>query len=613
MSDVLVLAERVRNAIGLGEGHFQEFKSAFEGKPEQKRPRRVAAICADIGEALAAFANADGGSLLIGVEDDGEVTGVPHNDDDVTAMLAAPRTHVHPKSSLPLAHAARLSLDGREVLFFSVTKGTTQIYQLPDGRCVRRVGIQTLPESIDAIIFDRQESKSRGYDSEFVDEAQVSDLDLNLLREIAEHYLPGITPEKYLQQIGLAEYAGNGLRLRRAALLLFALKIQRWHPRSQVRILRVHGATLKAGAEYNVASDELVSGNVLELLRRSWEALRPSLVYRTEFGSDTRFEQRYLFPEWACREALVNAIAHRDYSAHNGIDCFIFDDRMEIKSPGALLSTLSVERLKKLDGAHESRNALLARALREAGYLRELGEGMKRIFQLMEESDLQKPELQSDSTSFTVTLYQRSVFTAQQLAWLSMFDGSDLSKLEQRIVIAGMHERALAPQDIYRALNNDDRDTYDREVTQLRKRGLLVEIRTNSQATLLAKKSGKPKSQIPRFKVVNPGRGTSTLAPESLAKVVVFGLPVDVMEEELQVMLTAFGAILRIDLPPAHPDHVTRIAFATFADAASAVALCSGERRPTIRGNSVRIERFDPRRSAGRQHRTRTSPGWQPN
>ena len=359
-------------------------------------------------------------------------------------------------------------------------------------------------------MFDRQDSRSRQYDSEYVDCAYVTDLDLAQLKGISDRYLPGITPEKYLQQIGLAEYGAQGLRLRRAALLLFATEIQKWHPRYQLRILRVHGTHLRAGSEYNVSSDELVQGNIIELLGKSWEALRPSLVYKTEFGEDTRFEQRYLFPEWACREALVNAIAHRDYSLHNGIDCFIFDDRMGIKSPGALLSTLTVDRLKQLDGAHESRNALVGRALRETGYMRELGEGMKRIFELMEQSDLQKPDLDTDSTSFTVTLYHSSVFNAQQLAWVGMFDWATLSRLQQRIVIAGMHDRALAPRDIYRAMNTQDRDTYDREVTQLRKAGILVEIRTNPKATQLARKTHKPKGQIARFKVTNPRAAGNT-------------------------------------------------------------------------------------------------------
>src|SRR5262245_8738180 len=120
MTDSLLLVERVRNTIDLGESHFREFKSALEGPEGQTKARSVTRICADIGEALVAFANADGGELLIGVEDDGQITGVPHIEKEIQAMLAAVKTHVHLESVLPITHAAKLTLDTKSLLFFSV-------------------------------------------------------------------------------------------------------------------------------------------------------------------------------------------------------------------------------------------------------------------------------------------------------------------------------------------------------------------------------------------------------------------------------------------------------------------------------------------------------------
>ena len=94
MDDILLLTDKVRNTIILGESHFREFKSAIEGRPENKKPRLTKSICADIGEALVAFANADGGAILIGVEDDGTITGIPHSDNDIQTILNATETHV---------------------------------------------------------------------------------------------------------------------------------------------------------------------------------------------------------------------------------------------------------------------------------------------------------------------------------------------------------------------------------------------------------------------------------------------------------------------------------------------------------------------------------------
>lgn len=403
MDDILLLADKVRNTLILGESHFREFKSAVEGRPGNKKPRLTKSICADIGEALVSFSNADGGAVLIGVEDDGTITGIPHKEEEIQTMLHAINSHVYKDQQLPLNNASKLVLEDKIILYFSVNKGTTMIYQLPDGRCVRRKDRSTMPASIDQIQFERQEIKAREYDSQFVDGAIVTDLDLRLLQGIADQYIKGLSIERYLQQIGLAEYAQNGLRLKKASLLLFATDIDRWHPRSQVRILKVKGNKLEAGEKYNVISDDIVKGNIFELILKSWEHLRSYLAYKTEFGTNSKFEQKYIFPEDAVREVILNAIAHRDYSIANAIEIYIFNDRMEIKSPGALLSTLTIKNLYELEGSHESRNPLIASVLRENKLMREIGEGMKRIFSLMQEQKLEKPELYSNGLWFRVT------------------------------------------------------------------------------------------------------------------------------------------------------------------------------------------------------------------
>lgn len=403
MTDILSLQERATNAILLGESHFREFKSALEGKPNAKKPRLVTQLCREIAEALVAFANADGGELLIGVEDDGTITGIPHDEQDIETMLNAVHTHTHPESQLPLLTATKIQVSGNTILFFAVAKGTTTIYQLPDGRCVRRRDRATLPATFNQIHFERQEIRSREYDRDFVDGATVNDLDIPLLQSIADGYLRGLSVERYLQQTGLGEYTSQGLRLRRAALLLFAKDIYKWHPRSEVRILRVHGTELKSGEAYNVISDEPVRGNIFTLVVEAWEQLRPYLASETEFSGDAKFTQTYIYPEFACQEALVNAVAHRDYSNHSSIEIYIFDDRMEVRSPGALLTTLTVEDLERLENAHESRNVLIARVLRENNYMRELGEGIKRMFELLERTSRTKPRLYSNRLWFSIT------------------------------------------------------------------------------------------------------------------------------------------------------------------------------------------------------------------
>lgn len=506
MYDILLLTDKVRNTLILGESHFREFKSALEGRPDNKRPRLTKSICADIGEALVSFANADGGAILIGVEDDGTITGIPHSEDDIQAMLNSTKTHVYQNQQLPLNNANKLILDDKTILYFSVNKGTTMIYQLPDGRCVRRKDKSTMPASVDQIQFERQEIKSREFDSQFVDGALVTDLDIRLLQGIADQYIKGLSVERYLQQIGLAEYGQNSLRLKRAALLLFASDIDKWHPRSQVRFLKVNGSTLDAGEKYNVISDDTVKGNIFELVIKAWEHLRSYLAYKTEFGANSQFEQKYIYPEDAVRETILNAIAHRDYSIMNAIEIYIFNDRMEVKSPGALISTLTLKNLYELEGSHESRNSLIARVLRENKLMRELGEGMKRIFSLMQEQELAKPELYSNGLWFRVTLSNKTIFTQKQLEWLQQFDRYNLTKNQKQIMLLGLGDKEISSNDIFKALNisNTETEKFTQEVTVLRKFGILENFRTSEQAKTIAFKTKKNKKDVPRYKVKLP-------------------------------------------------------------------------------------------------------------
>lgn len=504
MANLLEPQERVRAAINLGESHFREFKSAVEGSAAAKRGRPDKLIRKDIGEALVAFANADGGELLVGVEDDGTVTGVPHGLADIETFLDAPTTNVHPRTPLPPPLRIRVTVDGKLVLLFAVEKSTRQIHLTSDGRCLQRRDREILPVPAEQISFERQEQISREYDRQFVDGADPVALDAEVLARAGGIIAPGMSQEKLLQLLDLADFSGT-VRLRRAALLLFARDILRWHPRCQVRIIRVTGTELKAGKEYNVAKDEPVSGPVFALMSQAWEALRPHLV-QTRYAAGGIFEERILYPEDACREALTNAIAHRDYSIEGrGIEVFIYDDRMEVRSPGSLLSNVPLAELKKLKGLHQSRNALIARVLRELGYMREMGEGLKRIYQLMKAQDLVEPELISDLESFTIILHHRTVFSEAAQRWISAFDRFELSRREKKVVLLGADGSLFSPRQVWEALGIVDTEDYRSIVEGLQLKGILESTFPSRGASKRTRKSENLKRKdIARFKIRQP-------------------------------------------------------------------------------------------------------------
>lgn len=411
MDDLLRLKERVEIAIEIGESYYREFKSALEGHPENKKPRDTKEVCYDIAKTLVAFANADGGELFVGIEDDNAITGLPYSCDKISIILNAGKNSILAETPLPLKRASIIEYNDKKIAYFSVEKGSQYVHLTARGECFQRKDKSSVPTSSEAIRFAREEIVSREYDRQFVDLAQVNDLDLELIKSVSQNISKPMSPEKFLQYLDLVEFDGTRLRLRKAALLLFAKHPTKWHPRNQVRILRIKGVEEKTGENFNVEEIGEVSGNIFTLYEKTWELLLPHLI-ETKFSKDAIFKTRIIYPELACRESLVNAITHRDYSMEGrGIEIKIFDDRLTVLSPGKLLSSITIEELEELKGLHQSRNVYIARVLKEFGYIRELGEGIKRIFELMRDNDFIKPKMESPNKSFIITFFNQRIFT----------------------------------------------------------------------------------------------------------------------------------------------------------------------------------------------------------
>ena len=112
--DLLKLKERVEIACEIGESYYREFKTAYEGTPQNKKPRHLKEVCHDIAKTLVAFENADGGELFVGIDDNNIVSGLPYNEEKTDILLHAPKTHVLAESPLSKSvHQTRNTYIGR--------------------------------------------------------------------------------------------------------------------------------------------------------------------------------------------------------------------------------------------------------------------------------------------------------------------------------------------------------------------------------------------------------------------------------------------------------------------------------------------------------------------
>jgi predicted HTH transcriptional regulator len=108
-------------------------------------------------------------------------------------------------------------------------------------------------------------------------------------------------------------------------------------------------------------------------------------------------------PLEAVREAVRNAVAHRDYALKASIDAAIYDDRLEVQSPGQLLNTITIEAMKA-GGAHLERNPLICAALAKRGFMTERGTGVHRMIRVMREHELPEPDIEMRGPLLRVVL-----------------------------------------------------------------------------------------------------------------------------------------------------------------------------------------------------------------
>lgn len=231
-------------------GQFLEFKSAYERPRGVRLKRRKATdVARDISETLGAMANADGGTLLVGVEDDKTVTGVDYPDDKLALFRQATQNLLRP----PLkARLSEVTHEEHLVLAFEVDPSPVP-HQLTDRRYLLRVRDQCLPFPADQIAALKRAKASGQYERQFVHEAGFEDLNPDLLAQFVQRLDDSRPVEEILyRDYRLMDFHNGRPRLTLAALLLFAADPLRWHPRCGIDFVKFEGTERRYGPDLNV-------------------------------------------------------------------------------------------------------------------------------------------------------------------------------------------------------------------------------------------------------------------------------------------------------------------------------------------------------------------------
>ncbi|MDD2851439.1 MAG: ATP-binding protein [Desulfuromonadaceae bacterium] len=213
------------------------------------------------------------------------------------------------------------------------------------------------------------------------------------------------------------------------------------------------------------------------------------------------------YPEEAIREAIVNAVAHRDYSNFargSYIQIRLFADRMEIQSPGGLYGTVTLETLEE---EQSTRNRTLVRLLEDLHLVENRGSGIKAMLGAMRSANLEPPRFQDRRSSFLVTMRNLTLMNADAIAWLNRFADKPLNDRQRLALVYLRHNPQITNFD-YQRLAHVDSVTASRELRGLVQSGLTSQHSSRRWSHYILSDSAKEKDErslplLPEDKVLD--------------------------------------------------------------------------------------------------------------
>lgn len=327
-----------------------------------------------------------------------------------------------------------------------------------DGRLLRRVGGANQPLVSDALARFVRERVLHSAESDAVPLVDLSGLDLRLVNRAlqADGRPPAnrSTLMRALSDLGVAATPGPPAEsmATKAAVLVFSPDPQRIISGAVVQVVRREG--IRPGPGPTRAREE-ITGPIPKLLDDVIAFIGEHTTSHEAVVGRHR-ERIPEYPESVLREALLNALAHRDYGLEGAtVDVTIWDDRVEIQSPGGLPGHITVDNMRH---EHYSRNRGIMRVLKLLGLVEEYGDGIDRMYREMDARLLEPPVFVASPSSVTVTLRNRSLVTVEDQAWLALLGHLELSAAERRMLILARHEDGITPRRLRELLPEADAD-----------------------------------------------------------------------------------------------------------------------------------------------------------
>ena len=378
-------------------------KQIFDRKSILIRP-------ADLSDTLCAFANADGGTVAIGISDKNRrIEGVDNYQGQLNDILRVPIDFCNPTVPVTTEMVDCVNSKGKpdHVLLMHI-EASPQFHANQADEAFVRVGDKNKKLDFNDRLTLMYAKGVRYYEDEPVADATIDDLDLDFVGEYCKRIGYAKSPEEYVRENKKFVTMKDGKeQVSVAAILLFGKNPQLFFPRAYIRFIRYDGTEALVGKDMNVIKDKIFEGRILEQVEQAVEFIKIQMKEKTYLGHDGIFVTDEEYNEFIRTEIVVNAATHRDYGIKGtDIQIKMFDDRLEVDSPGTFAGMVKKENIRY---THFSRNPKIAAFLKDYGYVKEYGEGVDRMCRELAAIGLPAPVF-NNSTFILKTIVKSSSY-----------------------------------------------------------------------------------------------------------------------------------------------------------------------------------------------------------
>jgi len=375
-----------------------------------------------LAKELVAFANLLGGRVLLGVDDDGSVVGLTRDRLEEWVMTIC-RDKIRPEL-IPYYEIIRDLEPGKDIAVVQVDRGWAvhHVWHNNHRTYYIRVGTQSREASAEELGRLFQQRGAFRLEVRGVSGSSMDDFDFRRLNDYFQRIRSQETPsmddanawQTMLVNTEFLVDEDDTTPVTVAGLLLFCANPNRFLPQSGIDAVAYPGKEKDYTAKERAAirgpmtalfgSDGLVENGLVE---QSVEFVRRNTEVSASLADGASREERWLYPEEAVREAIVNALVHRDYLlSGTTVELSIYEDRLEVVSPGRLPNGITPQRM--ITGYRSARNQLLKDVMRDYGYLEHMGMGVPRkIVKEMQRHNGTFPDLVEDEERFLVRLWNK--------------------------------------------------------------------------------------------------------------------------------------------------------------------------------------------------------------